>query len=100
VDSLVAAALAEVQRLHDQGPNTAEMNLVKAAETRDRDGRYERNSYWAGELSSHARMAWPLSTIADHEKDLERLTIHALRDACRRFLDTTRHTRVTMYPAR
>jgi hypothetical protein len=71
---------------------------VRTARVRDRDGDIESNTYWASELSYHARMGWPLTTIATHQTDEARLSRENLRDACQRYLQTSQYVQVTILP--
>ena len=99
VDSLVGAALAELERLRTAGPSSDEVEKVKAAETRDADESRQGNHFWAAELTVHARRGWSLESITEHDDEVARLSRESLRDACRRYLATSRVVRVTMYPA-
>jgi zinc protease len=97
IDSLVDAALAELARLRTTGPTKTEVEKVRAAKLRDLDDTDD-NSYWANELSAHTRMGWPLTSIASHKPNAERLTVDGVRLWCARILDTSHYVRVTMYP--
>jgi zinc protease len=97
IDSLVDAALAELTRLRTTGPTKGETDRVRAAKLRDFDD-MEDNDFWANELSGHARLGWPLSSIVDHKKSAEQLTVASLRQSCAQMLDTSHYVRVTMYP--
>jgi zinc protease len=98
IDSLVAVALAEMERLRVEGPTAAEFAATREARIHDYDGRLESNDYWRSELSYHARLGWPLATIATHRQEAEGLTLAALRRACATYLTTRRYTRVTLRP--
>lgn len=100
IDQLADAALAELARLRTTGPTKAELDKTRAAEVRDFDDKMESNDYWASELSWHARMGWPLSSIRSHQKVAQHLTMDGLRDACTKYLGAASYTRVTMYPKR
>jgi zinc protease len=100
IDRLAEAAIRDLVRLATQGPTKVEADKVRAAEVRDLDGKMESNSYWASELSWHARMGWPLTSIGSHQRVAEHLTMEGLRAACATYLTPTSYTRVTMYPKR
>ena len=100
IDTLARAALAELQRLRTRGPTRQELDKTREAETRDLDDKLESNGYWADELMSHARMGWPFPGITTHQDRARHITMKTLRDACTRYLDASRHTRVTMFPKR
>jgi zinc protease len=97
-DSLTAVTLHELERLRMEGPTEDELAKVRTARVRDRDGDIESNTYWASELSYHARMGWPLTTIATHQADEARLSRENLRDACQRYLQTSQYVQVTILP--
>jgi zinc protease len=98
MDSLVVAAFAELDRLRTRGPTDSELEKVRAARTRDLDGKMESNRYWASELMWHARMGWPLATITKHQDAAKRLTKAALRTACSTYLRSSEYVQVTRYP--
>ncbi|HEY9225972.1 MAG TPA: hypothetical protein VIP11_04950, partial [Gemmatimonadaceae bacterium] len=97
-DSLVAAALEEIDRLRTRGPSDDEVAKTREARKRDRDGDLESNNYWANELSWHARMGWPLATIADHQNDVLRMSKANLQAAARAYLKPSDYVEVTMMP--
>lgn len=98
IDSLSAAALAELKRLVVSGPTAAELEKVRNTKTRGLDNVGESNRYWANELMQHARRSWPLDSITTHQDRIKQISAEALRQACAQFLDTTHFVRVTMYP--
>ena len=98
VDALTAAATDELARLHREGPTRAQFLSARETRLRDFDGRMETNSFWAGELATHARYGWPLSDIATHRRDAEEMTFEDLREACRRYIPASDYIRVTMRP--
>ncbi len=98
IDSLVTAAFAELNRLRTTGPTDEEVEKIRAARTRDRDGDVKSNSYWASELLWHARMGWPLNTIATHQDEVKLMSKASLRAACDTYLRASEYVQVTMYP--
>lgn len=100
IDSLATAALDEIDRLRAHGPTEAQAEKIRATRTRDLDGKLESNGFWASELARHARMGWPLGTIARHQDDAKLLSRSTLAAACEVYLRTTDYVHVTMYPAK
>jgi zinc protease len=97
VDSLADVALAELTRLRSAGPTKAEVDKMRAAKMRDFDDTDD-NSFWASELSGHAKQGWSLASIGNHKKNAEQLSVAGVRQACARMLDVSHYVRVTMYP--
>jgi zinc protease len=52
-DELIAAALAEVERVKSEGPGAAHVDKVREAQRRGRETDLERNPFWIGEIVSH-----------------------------------------------
>ena len=98
IPELSAAALEEVQRLRTSGPTDDEVAKIRAARIRDRDGSTDRNTYWASELATHARMHWPLATIANHQLEATLLSKDAVQRACAQYFTPSSYVQVTMYP--
>jgi zinc protease len=98
VDSLASRAIAEVQRICTDGPDGTAFKKIVAAAREELSSSAENNEYWEDELSWHATLGWPLESITQHAETLDKLTREDVRDDCRRFVDPTRYTRITMRP--
>jgi zinc protease len=98
VDTLAAAALAEIERLRVRGPTDDEASKVRKAAIAHTDAQSQGNRYWAGELAWHALVGWNLESIAKHADDAEAISPSMLRAACARYLDGRRFVRVTRLP--
>jgi zinc protease len=99
IDTLAAAALAELERLRLKGPTAEEAAKVRSAAIRhhadDRDG----NQYWASELVAHSLLGWSLESIADHGDEASEISDASLTAAAAKYLDGRRYVRVTRLPA-
>ena len=98
IDSLSAAALTELARLRTVGPTEAEFTRVAALRRRDVEQDADNDDDLADDLLHHARMGWPLDSVARHRRVAGNITRLALREACRRYLDASRYVQVTMLP--
>jgi zinc protease len=98
IAELSEAAVAELQRLRREGPTEAEFAATREARIRDHDGDLSDDGFWVAELSYHARMGWPLSSIRQHAEQARSLTLAELRAACATYIDPARSVRVILRP--
>ena len=98
METLAAAAVDELERLHRVGPTDAQFQATREARVRDFDGRVEDNAYWVDELTFHAVHGWPLAGIGTHSREAEAMTLKDMRLACARYIPPNNYVRVTMRP--
>jgi zinc protease len=98
VDTLAAAALAEIERLRTRGPTPGEAEKVRKAAIEHNDEQSRGNTYWANELEWHSLTGWSLEAIARHGDDAAKVSAASLQAACARYLDGRRFVRVTRLP--
>ncbi len=98
IDTLAAAALAEMARLQTEGPSDADVAKVKAATLLEHEQGQESNGYWLGELAWNAQVGWPLDKVMARRAEVAGLSPALLRDASRKYLDLGRYLRLTMLP--
>lgn len=99
IDTLAAAALAELERLRIKGPTREEAAKVRAAAIRHHDDDRDGNDYWAGELVAHSMLGWSLDSIADHGTEASEISTSSLTAVAARYIDARRSVRVTRMPA-
>ena len=98
IETLAAAALAEIERLRYKGPTSAEAGKVREAAMQHNNEQSHGNGYWASELEWHALTGWSIDSIAEHPNDAASVSLPMLIAACNRYLDGRRYVRVTRLP--
>lgn len=98
VDRLVAAVMAEVDRLRRDGPSAADVQAVKEAEKKALEESFRQNQYWLSSLQTmHLLQRDPLRILARMER-AESLSPENIHAAFRRYFPADRHTVVTLVP--
>ncbi len=98
VDTLVAAALKEVERLKTEGPSVDDVNKVKELERRDLETNAKQNSYWLGSMQTVHMFGWDPAGIARRLDRTEKLTPEVLKSMFNKYFPMDRYTLVTLKP--
>jgi zinc protease len=98
VDKLVAATLAEIERLKKEGPSEDDVNKVKELERRDLETNAKQNSYWMGSMQTVHQYGWDPAGIARRSDRTERLTADSIKTMFQKYFPMDRYTLVTLKP--
>jgi len=99
IDSMVGVIFAEVARLKADGATADEVGRITETRLREREVALRENGFWLSLIESTAREGETLGTaLAEQEGLIRALTPEVVRQAARRYLDTGRYVRVTLYP--
>ena len=98
LDTLVAAALKEIERLKVEGPSLDDVNKVKEAEKRDLETNVRQNSYWLGSLQSVHMFGWEPNRINQRLERTESLTPDIIKTMFQKYFPMDRYTLVTLKP--
>jgi zinc protease len=98
VDSMVAAALAEVRRLRDEGPSLDDVKKDQEIERRELEVSMKQNSFWIGSLqTSHQLKTDPLRILKRAER-IDLLTPDGLKATFGKYFPMDRYTVITLLP--
>jgi len=100
VDELTAVVLREIDSLKTAGPRPADVANAQEILRRSLETGLEQNGYWLGQLLTYDRLKLPLADIPRERRFADALTPAVIREAARRYLDTTRYVQVTLRPER
>jgi len=98
VDKLVAAVLAEVQRLQREGPSADDVQKVKETQKRDIETAMRQNGYWLNSLQTLHLYGWDPVRISKRLERAESLTVENIHDALKKYFPTDRYTVVSLVP--
>jgi zinc protease len=98
VDKLVAATLAEIERLKKDGPSEDDVNKVKELERRDLETNAKQNSYWMGSMQTVHLYGWDPAGIARRSARTEQLTPAIIKTMFEKYFPMDRYTLVTLKP--
>ena len=98
VDKLVAAVLAEVQRLQREGPSADDVAKVRETQKRDIETAMRQNGYWMNSLQTLHLYGWDPVRISKRLERAEQLTVENVHDALKKYFPTDRYTVVSLVP--
>ncbi|HEU0051970.1 MAG TPA: insulinase family protein, partial [Longimicrobium sp.] len=97
LDELTRVVFAQIDSFKTVGIPEHDLAKVKETQRREREVAMRENSFWLGQLLGYDRYGWDLGLIDDEPLALS-LTAADVREAARRFLDTSRYVQVSLVP--
>lgn len=98
VDTLVAATMAEIERLKAEGPSADDVNTVKEMERRELETSVKQNAYWMGSMQTVHMLGWDPVGITRRAERTEKLTPEILHGVFKKYFPMDRYTLVTLKP--
>jgi zinc protease len=99
-DELVKRVLAEVEAFKASGPTAQQLADVKEAFIRDHETNIKDNDYLLSQISTKYEYGeeGEIGVLFDLATWYQRLTVSAVQDAAKRYLNTSRYVKVTLFP--
>ena len=98
VDKMVAAAIAEVKKLREQGPSAADVQKDQEVERRELEVALKQNAFWTGGLQTLHSLGWDARRIAKRRERIDLLTTENLKATFQRYFPLDRYTVLTLLP--
>ncbi len=98
VDKVVAATLAEIAKLKEDGPALADLNKVKANWQENHLKVVRENGYWLGQLQSAQINGTDPKALLTVARRVDALTPADLQAAARRYFDTDNYLQMVLAP--
>ena len=98
LESLTAAALAQIDSVKKFGTTPEYLNKVKEAALRARETALKQNGYWLSQITTFDQSGWSLAEIPNGEKLISSLTVEDLQRAANTYLRSDNYVRVSLYP--
>jgi zinc protease len=98
LESLTAAALAQIDSVKKFGTTPEYLTKVKEAALRARETALKQNGYWLSQISTFDQNGWSLAEIPNGEKLIGALTVQDLQRAATTYLRSENYVRVSLYP--
>ena len=98
VDELIAAAIAEVNGLKEDGPSDENLGKIKEAHLRSYERGLKENSFWIGNLVNAIQNDLDPSRILTYPDRVEALSREGIQDAARRYFDQTHQFTAVLLP--
>jgi len=98
LESLTAAALAQIDSVKKFGTTPEYLTKVKEAALRARETALKQNGYWLSQIATFDQNGWSLAEIPNGEKLIGALTVQDLQRAATTYLRSENYVRVSLYP--
>jgi zinc protease len=98
VSKLTDAVMTELDRLKSEGPDDADVQIVKETEKRDLETSFKQNGFWLNSLQAAHLLGRDPRRIAQRLERTESLTKDNIHDALRKYFPQNRYTVVTLMP--
>ncbi|MBQ0152650.1 MAG: insulinase family protein [Chryseobacterium sp.] len=85
-DKLTKSALAEIQKLVDNGPDQKDLDKFKEGELNDDKTNMKDNSYWINKLTKNQFDGSDKYEILDYQNKVKALTVKDLQDVAKKYL--------------
>ena len=97
-DSLVDAAFRVIERFRTFGPTPSQVTDARAGLTRDFETNSQRNEYLLNRIIFKYEYGENVKDVFDMKPYYDQITVAALRDAARTYLNPNRYVKVTLLP--
>jgi zinc protease len=98
VDKVIAALQGEIDKLMRDGPEEADLNKVKQKYRQAHQKSLQENAYWLGQLQSSALNGTDPKLIMEFDKQVDALSVAAVRDAARQYFDPANVVQLVLNP--
>ena len=98
VDTMVKATLAEVQKLRDDGPTSADVQKDQEIERRELEVALQRNGTWTGSILTSLQAGIDPRRIAHRRERIDLLNTENLKETFRKYFPLDRRTVITLLP--
>jgi zinc protease len=98
VDKLIAAALAEIEKVKNNGPIESDLNKVKETWKQQYLVNIKENNFWARQLMQSVELKSDPATILDYEKHVDLLTPKDLKETANKYMDMKNFIQVVLNP--
>lgn len=98
VDSLIAAALAEVAKIQNGQIDDKDLNKVKEAQMVKLKESVKENQYWVSAISSNLQLGYDLLTLEEREARINALTKADIQKAAQKYVNVNQKMQFVLMP--
>lgn len=98
VDKVIAAAMGEIQKLQEAGPEAADLDKVKQNWLIGHRRSLRENGYWLDKLHQSVLYGRDLAKVLSYEKDVAALSLADVQAAAKRYLRQDNYVQVVLLP--
>ncbi len=98
VESLTQAAIDEVKKLQNNGPEEEDLQKIREQYRRDVEEGHKQNNWWSNVLRSYTMYDLDFDTLLDYKKRMERITAENIQRIANKYINPDEYIRVILYP--
>jgi zinc protease len=98
VDKVIAATMAEIQKVKDNGVDEADLNKVKIGWSKNHRTAMRENGYWLSRLKADFVNGIDPAEILSYEERAQAVTPAELQDLAKRYFNMNNYLQVVLYP--
>jgi zinc protease len=98
VDKLIAATLAEIDKIKKSGPSVEDLNKVKETWRQQYEVNLKDNGYWARQLLESVEMSSDPKEVLRYQDRIAALTPADVKEASNRYLEMDRYVQIVLNP--
>jgi zinc protease len=98
VDKLIAAAMEEIEKIKQNGPEAVDIQKFVAEESRSTEVQLKENSFWQAHLSSASQNQEDPDAVLHHIQDLNKVTVQSVKDAANKYLSGDNLIKLILLP--
>ncbi|WP_176214793.1 M16 family metallopeptidase [Reichenbachiella faecimaris] len=98
VDDLVAAAIAAIREIQNDGVSDENLNKIKEAQRRDQELHWKTNGYWMNVLKTYHVNGYDYEDVNWLNQRIEDLTAEDIQQVAKKYLNPEEYIQVVLYP--
>jgi zinc protease len=100
VDTLIATAMADIQKLQQDGPELKDVQKVQETQRQNKIKNLKENSYWLGQIMARYKDGVGMSgiTYEAYEKFVDRLDAKAIQNAMQQYFSEANFMKMILLP--
>ena len=98
VDKLIAATLAEIDKIQSDGPSEADLGKVRETWKQQYLVNIKENNFWAQQILQSLQNGSDPARILSYQKQIDALTPKHIQEVARRYLDTKNYAQFVLNP--
>jgi zinc protease len=98
VDKLISAAMEEINKIRQNGPEAVDIEKFVAEESRSTEVQLKENQFWGSYLSSSSQNQEDPDKVLHYIHDLNKVTVQSIKDAANKYLSGDNLIKLILLP--
>lgn len=98
VESLTEAALNEVKKLQENGPEEEDLQKIREQYRREVEEGHKKNGWWSGVIRSYIMYDLKFDDLLNYQKRMEKITVENIQGVAKKYINPEEYIRVVHYP--